>query len=118
MRIVFMGTPAFALPSLKILIDNSYTPSLVVTGPDKPSGRGQRIEQSPVKEMALGSRIPVLQPEKLKDASFIEHLREAKPDLFVVVAFRILPPEVFLIPSGGAFNLHASLLPKYRGAAP
>ena len=113
-----MGTPAFALPSLKKLIDNSYTPVCVVTVPDKPAGRGRRIEQSPVKLFAAERNIPVLQPEKLKDPVFIGQLRDASPDLFVVVAFRILPPEVFTIPAMGAFNLHASLLPKYRGAAP
>ena len=118
MRIVFMGTPHFALPSLKILIDNNYPIVGVVTVPDKPSGRGQEISVPAVKEFAVQRQLNVLQPDKLKDSSFIDQLSSLNPDLFVVVAFRILPPEVFRIPKHGAFNLHASLLPKYRGAAP
>jgi len=118
MRIVFMGTPEFALPSLKILLDNHYDITSVVTAPDKPAGRGLRVQQSPVKQFALQHELPVLTPERMKDLQFVEQLKSLQPDLFVVVAFRILPKEVFTIPTYGAFNLHASLLPKYRGAAP
>ena len=118
MRIVFMGTPEFAVPSLKILLDNHQEVAAAVTVPDKPAGRGLQLSVSAVKQYALNYRIPVLQPTRMRDESFIRQLTELKPDLFVVVAFRILPPEVFSIPKLGAFNLHASLLPKYRGAAP
>jgi methionyl-tRNA formyltransferase len=118
MRIVFMGTPAFALPSLTILLDNSYSIPYVVTAPDKPRGRGQRVSVTPVKQFALERGLPVLQPDNLKDPTFLSALQAAHPDLMVVVAFRILPQEVFSLPKHGAFNLHASLLPKYRGAAP
>lgn len=118
MQIVFMGTPEFALPSLKILLDSEYKITAIVTVPDKPSGRGLHLSPSPVKQLAIQNRLTILQPERLKDPSFIMNLELLKPDLFVVVAFRILPPEVFRIPKLGAFNLHASLLPKYRGAAP
>lgn len=118
MNIVFMGTPDFAVPSLEILLANGYTISAVVTAPDKPRGRGQQVSFTPVKECALKHSLPVLQPEKLKDEQFVSDLKKFNPDLFVVVAFRILPKEVYSIPSKGAFNLHASLLPKYRGAAP
>lgn len=113
-----MGTPEFAIPSLKILLDNKLPVAGVVTAPDKPAGRGLQLSVSPVKEFALKRDLNILQPEKLKDPSFLTALRALGPDLFVVVAFRILPPEVFRIPQRGAFNLHASLLPKYRGAAP
>jgi len=114
-----MGTPDFAIPSLQILIKNNYRVSAVVTGPDKERGRGQKVSFTPVKEFALKHNLPVLQPEKLKNNSqFIEELKKLQPDLFVVVAFRILPKEVFNIPSKCSFNLHASLLPKYRGSAP
>ncbi len=118
MRIVFMGTPEFAIPSLKILIDNNYDISAVVTAPDKPQGRGQKLDLSPVKKFAIERGLPVLQPDKLKDFSFVSTLKNIAPDLIVVVAFRILPPEVFKLPPFGSLNLHASLLPKYRGAAP
>jgi methionyl-tRNA formyltransferase len=119
MRIVFMGTPDFAVPSLDILIANNYAVVGVVTVADKPAGRGQHISVSPVKVAAQYHHVEtILQPEKLSDPTFIEQLTTLKPDLFVVVAFRILPPAVFGIPRSGAFNLHASLLPKYRGAAP
>lgn len=118
MRIVFMGTPEFAIPSLKILIDNNYEISAVVTAPDKPQGRGQKLDLSPVKKFAIERGLPVLQPDKLKDFSFVSTLKNIAPELIVVVAFRILPPEVFKLPQFGSFNLHASLLPKYRGAAP
>jgi len=118
MRIVFMGTPEFAIPSLTILVENGYTLVAVVTVPDKPSGRGQFMTQSPVKEYAVKHSLAVLQPESLKDPGFLAEMRSLAADLFVVVAFRILPPELFSMPQRGAFNLHASLLPKYRGAAP
>lgn len=117
-KIIFMGTPEFAVPSLKILIENNYNIPAVVTVPDKQKGRGQKISFSPVKEFALENNIKVLQPEKLKDELFINSLKEFNADLFVIVAFRILPKEVFTIPKKYSFNLHASLLPKYRGAAP
>jgi len=118
MNIIFMGTPDFAVPSLEILLKNSYHVSTVVTAPDKPRGRGQEVSFTPVKTFALKHSLPLLQPESLSDASFVSTLTELHPDLFVIVAFRILPPQVFSIPSKGAFNAHASLLPKYRGAAP
>lgn len=118
MRIVFMGTPEFALPSLRIILDNNYPVVSVVTVPDRPQGRGQKLIASPVKKVALEHNLPLLQPESLKDRQFVAQLQKLQPDLFVVVAFRILPNEVFTIPQHGSFNLHASLLPKYRGAAP
>ena len=119
MRIVFMGTPGFAVPSLNILFANGYTVVGVVTVADKPVGRGQHVTLSPVKAAAQDHHVQtILQPESLGDPVFIEQLKSLNPDLFVVVAFRILPPAVFGIPRFGAFNLHASLLPKYRGAAP
>jgi len=118
MRIVFMGTPEFALPSLQILLRHNLSIVAVVTAPDRPQGRGRRISFSPIKEFALRKHLPVLQPEHLKDPSFVTMLSSLQPDLIVVVAFRILPKEVFEIPRLGSFNLHASLLPKYRGAAP
>lgn len=117
-KIIFMGTPEFAVPSLKILIENNYNIPAVVTVPDKQKGRGQKFSFSPVKEFALENNIKIFQPEKLKDELFINSLKELNADLFVVVAFRILPKEVFTIPKRYSFNLHASLLPKYRGAAP
>jgi len=113
-----MGTPEFAIPSLKILLEHGYTVVSVVTAPDKPQGRGQKIVPSPIKEFALQNNLPVLQPERLKASDFASGLALLQPDLIVVAAFRILPPEVFMIPRLGSFNLHASLLPKYRGAAP
>jgi methionyl-tRNA formyltransferase len=118
MNIVFMGTPEFAVPSLRILLEQHNTIAAVVTAPDKPRGRGQHVSCSAVKEFAAAHSLPVLQPENLRDPSFAAALRALTPDLFVIVAFRILPKEVFSIPALGAFNLHASLLPKYRGAAP
>jgi methionyl-tRNA formyltransferase len=118
MRILFMGTPEFALPSLRILLEHSYEIPAIVTAPDKPRGRGQKISFTPIKELALEHQIPVLQPEKLSDAAFIAEMQKLQIDLVVVVAFRILPREVYSIPKFGSFNLHASLLPKYRGAAP
>lgn len=113
-----MGTPGFAVPSLKTLIDNKYNVVSVVTVPDKKKGRGQVISESAVKLLALENRIDILQPINLKDIEFTEKIRSLHPDLIIVVAFRILPKEIFTIPRFGSFNLHASLLPKYRGAAP
>lgn len=118
MRIVFMGTPEFAVPSLEILLKNNYPVVSVVTAPDSPKGRGLKIEESPVKRSALEHSLPILQPRNLNDPSFVSAIRSLHTDLIVVVAFRILPPEVYSLASRGAFNLHASLLPKYRGAAP
>jgi methionyl-tRNA formyltransferase len=118
MRIVFMGTPDFAVESLKILVENNYDVVGVVTMPDKPAGRGHKIQYSAVKQYALDKNLPLLQPEKLKDEDFLEQLRELEADVQVVVAFRMLPEVVWNMPPLGTFNLHASLLPQYRGAAP
>lgn len=118
LKIVFMGTPEFAVPSLQILVNNQYSIAAVVTSPDKPAGRGLKITTSPVKDFALAHRIPVLQPEKLKAPEFLEQLKSHQADLQVVVAFRMLPEIVWAMPRLGTFNLHASLLPQYRGAAP
>ncbi len=118
MRIVFMGTPEFAVASLDVLFKNGYEIAAVITAPDKPAGRGRMLQQSAVKEYAVANNIPVLQPEKLKDPAFIAELTALRPDLQVVVAFRMLPEVVFSIPPMGTFNLHGSLLPQYRGAAP
>lgn len=118
MNIVFMGTPDFSIPSLKILLESKHKVVGVVTQPDKERGRGQKVSFTAVKQFALEKDLPVLQPEKLKDRTFIEGLTKINADLFVVVAFRILPREVFDIPKYGSFNLHGSLLPRYRGAAP
>ncbi|MFI5253805.1 MAG: methionyl-tRNA formyltransferase [Bacteroidota bacterium] len=118
MKIVFMGTAEFGLPTLNILVENGYAPISIVTGPDKHAGRGQKIYFSPIKKFALDHRIPLFQPERLKDPFFIRSLIDLHPDLIIVIAFRILPAEVIQIPTIGSFNLHASLLPKYRGAAP
>ncbi|SFX80405.1 methionyl-tRNA formyltransferase [Cytophaga hutchinsonii ATCC 33406] len=113
-----MGTPDFAVPSLEILIENGFDVAAVVTAPDKPAGRGLKIQYSAVKEAALKHNIPVLQPEKLKDERFIEELISYNANLFIVVAFRMLPEIIWQMPSIGTFNLHGSLLPKYQGAAP
>ena len=113
-----MGTPDFAVPSLEALCQAGYPILTVVTGADKPRGRGQRLTPTPVKQSALRHNIPVLEPPSVKDPAFAEQIFRLKPDLAVVVAFRILPPSVFMIPRLGTFNLHASLLPRYRGAAP
>ena len=118
MRIIYMGTPEFAIPGLKILLENHYTIAAVVTAPDKPRGRGQQISFTPVKELALSHQLLVLQPQHLKDPGFVSTVVDLAPDLIIVVAFRILPKEIFTIPRYGSFNLHASLLPRYRGAAP
>ncbi len=118
LSIVFMGTPEFAVPSLEKLLSGRHTVRAVVTVSDKPAGRGRKLQQSPVKKLAQQHGLPVLQPEKLKDPGFLETLESFGADLFVVVAFRILPQEVLQIPPMGSVNLHASLLPRYRGAAP
>lgn len=117
-RIVFMGTPTFAVESLKALVEGGYDVVGVITMPDKPAGRGHKIQYSPVKEYALSRNLPLLQPERLKDEAFIEQLRSLKADLQIVVAFRMLPEVVWNMPPLGTFNLHGSLLPQYRGAAP
>lgn len=113
-----MGTPEFAVSGLKKLIENNYLIVAVITAPDKPQGRGLKIGTSPVKEYALSVGLPILQPEKLKDEGFITQLKSYKADLQIVVAFRMLPEIVWNMPQFGTFNLHASLLPNYRGAAP
>jgi len=113
-----MGTPQFAVPSLDILRKNGHDILAVVTVPDKPKGRRQKLGISDVKQYALDNNLKILQPVKLKDENFINGIKELNPDLIIVVAFRILPPAVYNIPKHGSFNLHASLLPKYRGAAP
>lgn len=118
LRIVFMGTPEFAVPSLSILVDHGYDIAAVVTAPDKPAGRGQQLRMSAIKEYALSKDIPVLQPIKLKDPAFLEALQQLNAILFIVVAFRMLPEVVWRMPKLGTFNLHGSLLPNYRGAAP
>ena len=118
LRIVFMGTPEFAVPSLEILIENSFDIVGVVTAPDKPAGRGLKLTSSPVKDAALKHNIPVLQPASLKSEEFIAELKALKANLQIVVAFRMLPEVVWNMPSIGTFNLHGSLLPQYRGAAP
>jgi methionyl-tRNA formyltransferase len=113
-----MGTPEFAVGSLKALVEGGYNVVGVVTVPDKPSGRGLKVNMSAVKEYALGLNIPIMQPVSLKDPAFLEELEALKGDCFVVVAFRMLPQVVWGMPRLGTFNLHASLLPQYRGAAP
>jgi methionyl-tRNA formyltransferase len=117
-RIVFMGTPEFAVASLSALADKGYDIAAVVTVADKPAGRGRKLTSSPVREYAVKTGLRVLQPEKLRDSSFIKALRDLNADIFVVVAFRMLPEQVWSLPALGTFNLHASLLPQYRGAAP
>lgn len=116
--LVFMGTPGFAVPSLEALIEAGLPPAAVVTVPDKPAGRGQSVRASAVKKVAVSHGLPVMQPESLQDESFHKELASLKPEVIVVVAFRILPPEVYETARLGAFNLHASLLPAFRGAAP
>ncbi|MCX2495487.1 methionyl-tRNA formyltransferase [Pedobacter sp. PF22-3] len=118
MKIVFMGTPDFAVASLDALVQANFDIVAVVTAPDKPAGRGQKLNESAVKKYAVEKGIPVLQPEKLKNPEFIEELRSYKADLQVVVAFRMLPEVVWNMPPKGTINLHGSLLPQYRGAAP
>lgn len=118
MRIVFMGTPDFAVPSLKLLVENGYQVVAVVTVPDKPAGRGYQLQESAVKKAANLYGLKVLQPEKLKAKSFIQELNNLQVDVMVVVAFRKLPDMVWKLPKFGTFNLHGSILPDYRGAAP
>lgn len=118
LRIVFMGTPDFAVPTLQTLVEHKYKVVAVITAPDKPAGRGQKLSQSPVKEYAVAQGIPVLQPTNLKSETFLEELRSYKANLQIIVAFRMLPEAVWAMPALGSFNIHASLLPQYRGAAP
>lgn len=118
LRIVFMGTPAFAVASLEALVEAGCRIVAVVTAPDKPAGRGLQLQQSEVKKYALKQGLPVLQPDKLRDPGFLQQLRSLNADLQVVVAFRMLPEIVWSMPPMGSINLHASLLPRYRGAAP
>lgn len=118
LRIVYLGTPEFAVASLRALVEGGYNVVAVVTMPDKPAGRGHQLQYSDVKKYALEVGLPVLQPEKLKDEAFIEELRSYQADLQIVVAFRMLPEVVWAMPRLGTFNIHGSLLPQYRGAAP
>ena len=118
LRIIFMGTPDFAIDTLKTLIKNSYNIIGVITSPDKPAGRGKKIQQSAVKKFAVEHELKILQPTNLKDPEFIEQLRSLNADLQVIVAFRMLPEIVWNMPKLGSVNLHASLLPQYRGSAP
>ena len=119
MKIIFMGTPEFAVPSLNALLSSKKDVAAVVTQPDKPSGRGKKLTPPPVKVLALNSGVKVLQPEKLKDEAFLNTLKEINPDIIVVAAYgKILPSKILHLPRYGCINVHASLLPKYRGAAP
>ncbi len=119
MRIVYAGTPDFAIPALERLIKSKQEVVAVVTQPDRPAGRGRKLKQSPVKQLALKHQIPVLQPEKMRKPPFVEALRPYAPDLIIVAAYgKILPKEILELPRIGCINIHASLLPRYRGAAP
>ncbi|KZS42008.1 methionyl-tRNA formyltransferase [Aquimarina aggregata] len=118
LRIIFMGTPDFAVDTLKTIVENKYNVVGVITAPDRPAGRGRKLKASAVKEYALTKHLNILQPTNLKDPDFIKELEALKPNLNVVVAFRMLPKIVWDMPEYGTFNLHASLLPDYRGAAP
>ncbi|MBR4052109.1 MAG: methionyl-tRNA formyltransferase [Alistipes sp.] len=118
LRIVFMGTPEFAVPSLKALVEGGYNVVSIVTTPDKPAGRGRQLHESDVKIAARELGLPILQPEKLRDEEFVAAMEALKPDLGIVIAFRMLPEVIWAMPRLGTFNLHASLLPEYRGAAP
>lgn len=118
LRIVFMGTPDFAVPSLQALVENGYHIVGVITTPDKPAGRGKKITEPAIKKYAVRNKLKILQPEKLKAPQFLDELKSLKADLQIVVAFRMLPEVVWDMPRFGTFNLHASLLPQYRGAAP
>jgi len=118
MRVIFCGNPEFALPSLEAIVSANYEVPVVVASPDRPKGRGLKLSPPAVKQKALELGLRVLQPSKLSDPGFLTEVDSLKPEVMVVVAFRILPPELFTLPSQGAFNLHASLLPLYRGAAP
>lgn len=113
-----MGTPDFAVPTLQTLVEHGYNVVAVITAPDKPAGRGQKLHQSPVKEYAVAQNIPVLQPTNLKSEAFLEELRSYRANLQIIVAFRMLPEVVWDMPELGSFNIHGSLLPQYRGAAP
>ena len=117
-KIIYMGTPEFAVAPLKALLDNGYNVAAVVTVPDRPKGRGLQLAESDVKKFACSKNIPVLQPEKLRDENFLKELASFDADIFIVVAFRMLPQCVWQMPKYGTFNLHGSLLPRYRGAAP
>jgi methionyl-tRNA formyltransferase len=117
-RILFLGTPEFAVPSLEIILAEGYPVAAVVTAPDKPSGRGLQLNSSAVKRFALAHGLKILQPEKLKNEEFLNEVKSLAPDLGVVVAFRKMPEALWALPRLGTFNLHASLLPDYRGAAP
>lgn len=117
-KILFSGTPDFAVESLKILVENGYNICGVITAPDKPAGRGMQMQQSAVKKYALSKGLYILQPEKLKDAVFLSEVASLKADLHIVVAFRMMPEQLWSMPRLGTLNLHASLLPQYRGAAP
>lgn len=118
LRIIFMGTPDFAVATLKALVEEGKNIVAVITAPDKPAGRGRKINQSAVKKYAVSNGLPVLQPSNLKDPEFLGELKTLEADLQIVVAFRMLPKQVWAMPKYGTFNLHASLLPDYRGAAP
>lgn len=118
LRIVFMGTPDFAVSTLQTLVENNYTIVGVITAPDKPAGRGRKLNKSAVKEFAEAQHLNILQPTNLKDEEFLKELKALKANLQIVVAFRMLPKAVWQMPEYGTFNLHASLLPNYRGAAP
>ena len=118
LRIVFMGTPDFAVASLRVLLENNFNIVGVITAPDKPAGRGRKLNESAVKKFALEHKLKVLQPTNLKNEHFIEELKSLDANLQIVVAFRMLPEVVWQMPKFGTFNLHASLLPEYRGAAP
>ena len=118
LKIIFFGTPDFAVESLSRLVDGGYNVAAVITMPDKPAGRGRQLQESDVKRYAVEHQLPVLQPVSLKDEAFIEELRSFGAQLFIVIAFRMLPEAVWQMPPLGTFNLHASLLPRYRGAAP
>ena len=118
MKILFLGTPGFAVPSLDILVRSGYEVVAVITAPDKPAGRGQKLHESEIKKYALSKNIPVLQPVKLSDALFLEEVKSFQADLQIVVAFRMMPEALWSMPRFGTFNLHGSLLPQYRGAAP
>lgn len=118
LKIVFFGTPDFAVESLRRIIEGGYNVAAVVTAPDKPAGRGRSMQMPAVKKFAIDAGLPVLQPEKLKDPVFVDRLRAIDAQLFIVIAFRMLPEVVWTMPPLGTFNLHASLLPQYRGAAP
>jgi len=118
LKIIFMGTPEFAVPSLEILVESGFNVVAVITAPDKPAGRGRKLSESAVKQAAVKHNVPVLQPTNLKSPEFLEELKSYQANLQIVVAFRMLPEVVWSMPEIGTFNLHASLLPQYRGAAP